>query len=338
MNYFEYARSLRRINQPELADKDELIQTLLRYATLAPSGHNTQSWCFRVEGDYLYLLADLNRRTAVVDPDDHHLFVSLGCAAENLALAAAALGVGQDVETIDGNEPGYRLLLKQSPTVPSPLFDAITQRQSTRSEYDGSSVDDSDLNLLEQVGNGNGVSVRLLTRPDEIAKVLELMTRANAIQIKDRSFRRELESWIRFSDAEAIKRGDGLSARVTGNPACPRGLGKWLFRASLRAGSENAKLTRQVISSAGLAVLISEGDDPRHWAQAGRNFQRLALQATALGLKHAFLNQVVEVASVRAELASFLEVDSGRPDLLIRFGRAPLMPYSLRRPLSEVFQ
>ena len=68
------------------------IKDLIRYATLAASGHNTQPWRFRIGAGRIDILPDFSRRTPVVDPDDHHIFVSLGCAAENLALAAAARG------------------------------------------------------------------------------------------------------------------------------------------------------------------------------------------------------------------------------------------------------
>ena len=64
----------------------------VRYATLAPSGHNTQPWRFSIGENRIDIRPDLSRRTPVVDPDDHHLFVSLGCAAENLILAAGARG------------------------------------------------------------------------------------------------------------------------------------------------------------------------------------------------------------------------------------------------------
>jgi hypothetical protein len=57
---------------------------LVRFATLAPSGHNTQPWRFRIGTDRIELLPDFARRTPVVDPDDHHIFVGRGCAAENL--------------------------------------------------------------------------------------------------------------------------------------------------------------------------------------------------------------------------------------------------------------
>ncbi|MDP1901317.1 MAG: Tat pathway signal protein, partial [Rubrivivax sp.] len=57
-----------------------LSHELVRYATLAPSSHNTQCWKFAVDGKAITLLPDMSRRCPAVDPDDHHVFVSLGCA------------------------------------------------------------------------------------------------------------------------------------------------------------------------------------------------------------------------------------------------------------------
>lgn len=68
------------------------ILDLVRLATLAPSGHNTQLWRCTPSDTGIRIRPDLSRRTPVVDPDDHHRFVSLGCAAENLLIAAAANG------------------------------------------------------------------------------------------------------------------------------------------------------------------------------------------------------------------------------------------------------
>ena len=57
---------------------DPELRGLIRYATLAPNGHNAQPWRFRAQDGGIAILPDLTRRTPVVDPDDHHLFVSLG--------------------------------------------------------------------------------------------------------------------------------------------------------------------------------------------------------------------------------------------------------------------
>ena len=70
--------------------------------------------------------------------------------------------------------------------------------------------------------------------------------------------------------------------------------------------------------------------------RAGRACQRFALQATALGLKHAFVNQPVEVASLRPELAALVGMPGRRPDIVMRFGYGPVLPYSPRRPVEAV--
>jgi hypothetical protein len=68
----------------------------------------------------------------------------------------------------------------------------------------------------------------------------------------------------------------------------------------------------------------------------GRCYQRFALQATALGIRNAMLNQPVEVPAVRTALKAHLGLTSEQPDMVVRFGRAPLAPRSLRRAVGAV--
>jgi hypothetical protein len=74
----------------------------------------------------------------------------------------------------------------------------------------------------------------------------------------------------------------------------------------------------------------------QHWLDAGRSYERLALEATALGLSTAFINQPVEVAALRVQFAGALGMAGSRPELVIRIGRGPRMPRSLRRPVDDV--
>lgn len=60
------------------------------------------------------------------------------------------------------------------------------------------------------------------------------------------------------------------------------------------------------------------------------------LLATALSIRNAFLNQPVDVAVVRSPFAITLRLTGQRPDLVVRFGRAPTLPPSLRRPVESV--
>ena len=100
--------------------------------------------------------------------------------------------------------------------------------------------------------------------------------------------------------------------------------------------SENDRYARQVRNSAGIAVFASAASDKAHWVEAGRCYERFALQATALGIRYAFLNQPVEVGSIRPQFAAMLSLGDQRPDLVVRFGRGPTLPWSMRRPVQAV--
>ncbi|MBC7433677.1 MAG: nitroreductase family protein [Rubritepida sp.] len=304
---------------------------LLRFATLAASGHNTQPWRFAVDPRQISILPDLSRRTPIVDPDDHHLFVSLGCAAENLRLAAASRG---RPGSIGFEASAVTFTFGDGQAAEPALFDAIARRQSTRAEYDATPVDTDHLRLLERAAETPGVDLILLTERTAIDRMRDLVLTGNTAQMADPAFMRELKSWIRFSPRQALETGDGLFAAASGAPVLPAWLGPALFDWSATAARENDKYARQMRASAGIAVFIGQGSDPEHWVQVGRACQRFALQATALGLRLAFVNQPVEVASLRPDLAALIGAPGRRPDLVMRFGHGPALPFSARRPAT----
>lgn len=335
----EYEQSVRRIwrhGERGSSDAPALLRELVRYATLAPSSHNTQCWKFRLGDQSVSILPDYQRRCPVVDPDDHHLFVSLGCAAENLVQAASAMGFRAETAFKTGTTESLDIALVRATEVRTPLFEAIPRRQSTRGEFDAKPLSNDELKLLETVGSGNGVQVLLLTDKQAMEQVLGLVVQGNTAQMRDPGFVRELKGWLRFNGGQAAREGDGLFAGSSDNPTAPSWLGGLMFDFFFAEGTENDKYARQIRSSAGIAVFVSEHEDKNHWIEAGRAFERFALQATAMDVRTAHLNQPVEVASLRPQFARTVGISRGRPDLVIRFGRGPEMPRSLRRPVETV--
>lgn len=326
-DYEDYSRRLReRAVEPGIRD-------VIRYATLAANSHNTQPWRFRVDDSVIDIVPDLSRRTPVVDPDDHHLFVSLGCAAENLLIAARAAGrIGE--WTIEGD--ALRYIFSEGPARAEPLFATITRRQSTRAEYDGRAVPAADVETLRQAAATPGVRLIILTERRRISQVRDLVLSGNAIQVADPAFRRELKEWLRFNPRDAVASGDGLFSATTGNPVLPGALGRLAFDTVFTVDADNEKYTRQIDSSAGVAIFLAEREDKAHWIAVGRACQRFALAATNLGLKHAFINQPVETPMLRPELASLVGESGLRPDMVMRFGHGPELAFSPRRPVDAV--
>ena len=313
------------------------MHDLVRQAVLAPSSHNTQCWRFHVAEKSISIAPDLARRCPAVDPDDHHLFVSLGCATENMVHAALAAGFHADPRFEAGGDGVISVKLETTQRHRTPLSQAISERQCTRGDDDGQPISTAELRQLEQAGTGDGVSVRLLTARPAMERVLEVVVAGNTAQMNDPAFVAELKSWIRFGSEDALRTGDGLFAGASGNPALPRWLGSRAMDLFFTPKSENERYARQIRNSAGIAVFVSERNDKAHWVEAGRCYERFALQATALGIRNAFLNQPVEVGNIRPHFASWLGIGPDeRPDLVVRFGRGPAMPLSMRRPVRAV--
>ncbi len=65
---------------------------LVRAAILASSAHNTQPWRFRIGPGRIDLFADLNRNLGTFDPLRRELYISLGCALENLLWPQRPMG------------------------------------------------------------------------------------------------------------------------------------------------------------------------------------------------------------------------------------------------------
>jgi hypothetical protein len=319
-----------------LADDPDVVD-LVRYATLAANSHNTQPWIFRAGAGGIDVLPDASRRTPVVDPDDHHLYASLGCAAENLSIAAKARGLSGDVQFAAEGETGrLRVVLDPASREESGLFAAIPIRQCARAVYDGSAIGNELMTRLEASARIDGVEPIFVTDPAQRERILDLVVAGNNAQLDDPAFMAELKFWLRFNEGALAASRDGLFSAASGNPTFPSWLGPLMFDLFITKDGEKTKLAKQMRSSPGLVVLVAPTDDKAGWVATGRACQRFALQATIDGLKHAFVNQAVEVPTVRRELQSLLGVGDRRPSLLVRFGNGPNMPRSLRRDARDV--
>jgi hypothetical protein len=192
------------------------------------------------------------------------------------------------------------------------------------------------LAALERAGAEPGVSLILVTDRRRMDQIRDLVVAGNDAQMADRAFMAELKHWLRFNPHRAAASGDGLFSATSGNPILPDSLGRLAFDAFFSADAERDRYARQIDSSAGLAIFVGDQADQAHWVRVGRACQRFALTATSLGLKHAFINQPVEVSALRPGLAAVVGEPGKRPDLVMRFGYGPTMPFSPRRPVDAV--
>ena len=101
----------------------------------------------------------MSKELPVVDPSHRELFVSLGCATENLCIAAQEKGYQTEVKVIKDSFIRVLLTKDKKKQFDSSLFSQIAVRQTNRSVYDGKEIPKDSINLLKATSIDPSISI-----------------------------------------------------------------------------------------------------------------------------------------------------------------------------------
>ena len=301
---------------PADAPIDERARFCLRYAILAPSSHNAQPWRFRIDGNAVHVAAEESRWLRAADPDTRELFVSLGCAVENLVVAAEGFGFDVAVTYHEGDaERAATVTLEDGGgdggdgdrETRSPLFDALTTRRTSHDPFDGVPLDSTTRDRAVAAVEGVPVTLHLVDGEAKRA-VGELQAEADRRQMADAAYRKELGHWI------------GLGA--LGHSWLVARVGQAVVSHLDIGDREAAKNSALVESAPVVAVLTTDADGEQAWIETGRAFERVALRASAGGVAVHPMSQILERPDCRTRLAAELDLDGATPQHLFRLGYA----------------
>ncbi|MBD0333091.1 MAG: hypothetical protein ICV66_10575 [Chitinophagaceae bacterium] len=312
---------------------------LVALATKAPSGHNTQPWCFFTNENEIQIHPDFTRALPVVDADNHALYISLGCAVENIVIAARKFGYDSAIHfsaTSSGTEYISIKFIEGEKAEDDDLFDYIEDRQVTRSGYRKEAVSLEHLEKLQNSFSFDTVRIKFFSAPDEIKAIEPFIIEGSNLQFQNRKFIDELVSWFRFSRKEAEVKGDGLWTACMGLPKMNRFIGNLVMKYFVSQKSESKRWRKLIRSSAGFAMFIVPENTVPNWVTLGRAFQRFGLTATKLNICHSHVNMPCEELSIRSKMIEQFHFGASQPLLLIRFGYGEKLPYSFRRPVADV--
>ncbi len=312
------------------------FEFLVSKAVKAPSGHNTQPWKFRQNESAVEVYPDFDRRLPAVDPDDRELFVSLGCAVENLCLAAQTKGYKSAVSVGDKGVITVSLA-EEAGVKPSPLFNQIDARQTNRSVYTGEEIALDALKRLQAIRSEDGVSVHYYARQTkQFNDIEQYVLRGNTHQMQNEAFKAELKSWMRFNKKHQDQTLDGLSYAVFGAPNVPRWMAEPIMSMAINAKTQNKADRDKIASASHLVLFTTRENSRREWVDLGRTLQRFLLTATELGISHAYLNQLNEEVEIASEMARTLGLAGEYPTILLRIGYGERQAYSKRRSVKDV--
>jgi len=311
---------------PSTGTTAEKLRFIVGYAILAPSARNTQPWRFEVKDDTVNLYADFSRRLTVADPNMLQLYISLGCALENLLLAARHFGFSCSIDYLpitEDNEVVVKVLCTVAgASRASTLFRSIPLRHTQHGNYDGRPLTPSVIEKLNACATDPALRLLFVQKAPVKAAVAKLLLRADALALANPAYRQEL--------AESIGSGNlGQSWLVSQ-------LGQFAL-AHLDMEKSIKKRDQDALASSPAFGLISGEKATRTFqVKAGQLLQKLNLTAHKLGICMQPVSVLLETTEVNAAFTKLFRA-GGVPLLPFRIGYADEPDHATpRRPLEEV--
>jgi hypothetical protein len=316
---------------PSALPIQEQLEFLLQYAILAPSTKNTQPWRFSIGEDTVALFADLTRWQPVSDRGRRELYISMGCALENLLVAAEQFGFGHSVTYFPEpeNEELVATVTLHPGGTPSPCrtgisLATIAERRTQHGMYRQTPIDHEVRRRLLLCCADDGLRVDLTEDRSIRNRVLELNLHADEMDFANPEFRKELGYWM----SKGGLAGSRLLSRLAG-----------LVVSHVDVGRTISKRNAAILASAPLVGLISARRDDRvSQVKTGQALERVWLLATRLAIGLQPMSQALEIPSLRTGLARVCPEQGWIPEQVFRVGY-PLCPqrgHTPRRPVSEV--
>jgi hypothetical protein len=316
---------------------------LVRAAILAANPHNTQPWLFRVSGSRIDVHADTRRNIGAIDPYLREMYVGVGCALENLLIAAAHDGYATELRLMpDAGHQAHAARIELSPAAPAPsaLHEAIPRRHTNRGSYDAARPVPQEV-LSELAGIGADlpeVEVLWFASASERRRVGELIVAATEAIIADHQQSGDSAKWFRSSWQDVQRLRDGITLDAQTLPPFIGAMAKILppvTQERADAAWLEATRERQVGSAAAFGLLaVPSVQDNGMRLRGGRMWQRMHLWATTQGLAMQPLNQMSERADRERQLGLRPKFGAALAELTDGGSSHALMLFRIGYPLS----
>jgi hypothetical protein len=315
-------------------------ERIVRAGILAANPHNSQPWHFRINERAVDLYADYSRQIGVIDPLRREMHIGLGCAVENMILAAQAEGLDVQVSLLpDSKYVDHVAHLALTPTQAqaSDLYPAIPSRHTNRGPYDLSKSVGSDvLDSLAKLSNDDTVRIFWFAESAARHRFGKVAIAAAEALIADEQQSRDSSRWWHQGWSDVQTYHDGITIDAQAFDTLTTILAKML--PDLPRQQNDAIFVKNVgtvyVATATVFGLIAvrDQDDNAQRMRCGQLWQRMHLWATLHELAMQPLNQMCERADRERQLG--LEPVFGRAlsDLVGSNDWHGIMPFRLGYP------
>ncbi len=325
----------------------------LSYAILAPNPHNRQPWLVDLSAPgEIVLTCDLERLLPETDPFGRQIVIGLGCFLELLKMAAGQQGYRAEIEAFPDGVPGQALderpvarirFHKSGQPLEDPLFTHVLDRRSNKAPFDTEKpLAETTLEALRGAAAG-AAPVRTTLDPARVAELRALTWQAHLLEMNTPRTLMESVRLMRIGKREIEALPDGIDLGggfLEGLSLLGLMTRETLADPGSRAFAQGIEMFRDILGTAmGYIWLTSDGNSRLDQLDSGRDWLRLNLKATELGLGFHPISQALQEYPEMAELHDRLrrQLGTGKTQtvqMLGRLGYGPTVPASPRWPLE----
>jgi len=304
----------------KISDEEGKISFLINFAVLAPSSHNSQPWSFATGKDYVKIYKEETRRLPIGDANDRQLFISLGCAIENIITSADYFGYVTRVDYNCGNN--CVAIIHFTPKIASTKSDhlifSIPKRLVNRSKYQEKQVDQQFLDFIKNQEDQN-LKISVITDKGLINKLADVALSATAESMANPTFRKELSHYVisNTSNKKFGMPGFGIGFPTPISYLAPLMLG--MFNMSKMSKKQDEPLLKKFTPY--VVVISTKEDEQGDWIAVGRAFQKISLTATSRGISFAVWAAPIQIGEHYKDLQKILSINF-RPQMFFRMGYA----------------
>ena len=314
-------------------DEDRL-RFLIRFAVLAPSSHNSQPWKFKVGDKGIMVGPEMRRALPISDTNNRQLYISLGCAIENLLVAADYYGFATQINYQDDRAViSLQRIKQESSQDKNHLIFSIPKSHTNRNPYDDRTPDDLFRAWIKTLANDE-MRVDCITDQNVKNKIADVVIAAGIAAMDNGGFRKELSRYVK---PNITKAKIGMPAFGMGIPT-PISLIAPLMLKLLNMNKLTRKQDEKLLKEqTPVFVIISTKEDgPKAWMRAGQTYERVALKAEQQNTNTAPIAAPIQIGEYYKELQRILQI-SFRPQVFFRLGCASRStPHSPRLLAEEV--
>ncbi len=297
--------------------EQEKLEFLVRFAVLAPSSHNSQPWEFEIRDNTIVIKPNYKRALPISDSNYRQLFISLGCALENLLVAADYYGFETRLTYVNKS---IEIALTYSNKVKSPpashLVFSIPQRHTNRNKYESTPLPENFLKRAQSYTTQD-VQIHFVEEQTIREAVADVVIAAGIAAMESTGFRKELSQHVK---SNLTRSNVGMPAFGMGIPT-PLSLVTSFLLSYVNVNKVFRKQEADLLKkhTPMFGVISTRGDIPESWIKAGQLYEKIALEAEQRNIRITPMAAVIQIGKYYKTIQKIIQTDF-RPQIFFRLG------------------